>query len=235
MTARTSSRLGHAPLALLLVLAVLLIGGVAQAASTSDEVISACLRSSTGNIRVVADAAECRNNETALSWNAQGPTGPQGEQGVEGPAGPQGPKGEPGPAGPTGPEGPQGAAGPQGEAGETGPAGPAGPKGDTGATGPRGPQGPAGPGMTGYEIVEERVVVNILASNHVSVDCPAGKVVVGGGARSGANYDEGYADMNILDSFPVDQDTWFARAYYGGAYLHMNLTAYAICIDAPQT
>ena len=69
--------------------------------------------------------------------------------------------------------------------------GPAGPQGATGAAGPQGPAGPAGsagpagaPGaLAGYQIVTG-VAFAIAASDFDvsgSVDCPAGKVAVGGG------------------------------------------------------
>ncbi|GMU39519.1 MAG: hypothetical protein AMXMBFR23_03850 [Chloroflexota bacterium] len=127
-------------------LTLLALGGwqMAERAFSAGTVISACAHVNSGSLRVVSSASACRNNESFVQWNEQGPagpTGPQGAPGVQGPAGP---------AGPAGPQGDQGPAGPQGEQGEQGPAGPAGPQGvagpagPTGATGPAGPQGPAG-------------------------------------------------------------------------------------------
>lgn len=83
----------------------------------SSGVIHACYAQSNGSVRLVESAADCKNSETAITWNQTGPTGPQG------------------PAGPQGGAGPAGSQGPQGQTGATGPQGPA---------GPQGPQGPAG-------------------------------------------------------------------------------------------
>ena len=42
---------------------------------TSTEVIQACVKKD-GAVRIVSDASQCNNNnETALSWNVQGPQG----------------------------------------------------------------------------------------------------------------------------------------------------------------
>ena len=119
--------------------AVLGIGavGIAHAAgsSGSSTVISACAGGN-GNLRLVADLGQCRQNETAISWNVVGPAGPQG---LSGPAGAAGPAGLMGPAGPQGPAGAQGLPGPGGSQGLPGPAG------AQGAAGPAGPPGPGGP------------------------------------------------------------------------------------------
>lgn len=121
--------------------------GVAMYVSIPDPsgVIHACYKSS-GDLRVVQSAADCKPNETALTWSQTGPAGPagpagpQGNPGANGAPGPAGPQGNPGPAGATGPAGPAGPQGNPGPAGATGPGGPAGP------AGPAGPQGPPGPG-----------------------------------------------------------------------------------------
>jgi hypothetical protein len=97
------------------------VGGVAVAAgSSSPNVIQACVNKGNGAVRVVADGGSCTVNETALSWNQEGPAGTAGAQG------PAGPAGEQGPAGPAGKDGDTGAPGPQGLPGPAGPAGPAG-------------------------------------------------------------------------------------------------------------
>lgn len=97
-----------------------------------DSVITGCVAPK-GALRIVEGAEECRDSETALTWNERGP---KGDPGVPGP------KGEPGAPGADGLPGADGAPGPQGEPGAPGV------KGDTGepgATGAMGPQGPAGP------------------------------------------------------------------------------------------
>jgi hypothetical protein len=56
---------------------VLAAGGVAFATiPDSDGTIHGCYGKSSGNLRVVESANDCRNNETALNWNQQGPPGP---------------------------------------------------------------------------------------------------------------------------------------------------------------
>src|SRR3954451_21965900 len=94
--------------------------GVAYATAavvTSSGVIHACKNDTNGDLRMVSAASTCRNSESAVDWNAEGP------------------KGDRGPAGPTGATGAAGAKGDAGDAGVQGP---------PGATGPQGPAGPAG-------------------------------------------------------------------------------------------
>ena len=52
-------------------------------------VIHACV----GNNGLLRVATDCRQGETPLVWNAQGPAGPAGPQGPQGDVGPQGPQG----------------------------------------------------------------------------------------------------------------------------------------------
>jgi len=114
------------------------VGGVAVAAGSSNQkVIQACVNKGNGTVRVVADAAACTSNESALTWNQEGPSGTPGAQGPAGPAGT------------AGAEGPAGLAGPQGPAGQDG------------AIGPAGPQGPAGPaGQDAAAAREARILIN---------------------------------------------------------------------------
>lgn len=129
--------------AVVLITATAAVFGVAVFVSIPDSggVIHACYSNSNGSVRLVDSAANCKNNETAITWNQTGAAGPQGAVGPQGPAGPTGPQGTPGPQGPqgaTGSQGPIGQTGPQGPQGQPGPAGP------QGSAGPQGPQGPAG-------------------------------------------------------------------------------------------
>lgn len=110
--------------------AVLVFGSTAALAAGSlgspdgNGRINACVNTSSGNVRMVANSAtDCRNNEVALQWNQ---------------------KGEPGAAGPKGDPGSPGATGPKGDPGSPGATGPKGDPGSPGATGAPGPQGPAG-------------------------------------------------------------------------------------------
>jgi hypothetical protein len=86
-------------------LAMLALAGAAYAglsAVTASEVITACTNESNGQIRLVDDAADCKSQETAISWNKEGPPGAPGTPGAQGPPGAQG---LPGPIGPPGPPG----------------------------------------------------------------------------------------------------------------------------------
>src|SRR5438132_5920575 len=167
------------------ILALTLVGvlaavGVGYAAiPSSDGVIHSCYNASSnpsGTLRVIdaQTGATCNKNEKSLNFNQTGPQGPQGVQG------PQGPKGD------TGPTGPQGGQGPKGDTGGLGPAGPTGPTGATGATGAS--------GISGYQIVSAQQVGN---GDFVTVFCPSGKHVLGGGAEVDRN------DWVINNSEPV--------------------------------
>lgn len=92
-------------------------------AVAAEATIHACAHKTTGNMRMVSNANQCRRNETRVSWNVQGPAGPAGPQGAQGP---QGEQGIPGPKGDTGAKGDKGDQGLQGIQGPAGPAGPPG-------------------------------------------------------------------------------------------------------------
>src|SRR5438270_7800995 len=86
----------------------------------ADSQIYACVNNASGETKLVAQNATCKNNETLVVWNVvgpPGPIGPQGPAGPTGPAGPAGPIGLTGPVGPIGLQGPTGPAGPQGTKG----------------------------------------------------------------------------------------------------------------------
>ena len=95
------------------VFGVAVVGGIPG----PNGVIRACYKESNGDVRLVENSNDCRNNETFIRWNQTGQAGPAG------PAGAQGPQGNPGSQGPQGVPGPQGQAGPQGPQGPQGPAG----------------------------------------------------------------------------------------------------------------
>jgi hypothetical protein len=61
--------------------------GLVLNGQTSTSVINACA-SPNGGLRIIATGDTCKNTETPLSWNVQGPPGPQGPQGVPGPPAP---------------------------------------------------------------------------------------------------------------------------------------------------
>jgi hypothetical protein len=147
------SRLRLAGTALTLSALALTCAQTARAQTTDDNTIKACYNVSNGQMRQVAGPSDCKNGETFILWNVQGPKGDKGDKGDPGPVGPQGPQGlkgdtgatgAQGPQGPQGAQGPQGPVGPQGEKGDTGATGAQGAKGDMGATGAQGPQGEKG-------------------------------------------------------------------------------------------
>ena len=206
------------------------LGGTAFASIPSlNGTFSACVMKNNGSVRLIdKDAgAVCTNKENAVSWNATGPAGPAGPAGDTGETGDTGPAGATGPAGPKGDIGPQGLQGLQGELGLTGATGPAGPKGDTGDvgpqglkgdtgdTGPIGPIGPQGPegGLTGYQVISAASP----GTSSFSITCPAGKVVIGGGADAAA--------QTLQLSAPSPDGTkWLARTQTPG-----GITVWAIC------
>jgi hypothetical protein len=98
--------------------------------------------------------------------------------------------GQAGPAGPPGPEGPAGPPGSDGPPGSAGPAGSEGPPGSSGPEGPPGVDGAPGPAfIPGYEIVQGPVnSVSGPAPADFDVDCPRGKVAIGGGGNHFGDY-----------------------------------------------
>jgi type VI secretion system secreted protein Hcp len=78
---------------------------LAASGASTTQTINACVNDN-GEIRLVSAAANCRHNESPISWNTVGPAGAQGAQGIagrdgqtgaQGPAGPAGAAGEPPP------------------------------------------------------------------------------------------------------------------------------------------
>lgn len=184
----------------LLVAAV--VGGVA-AANHDGNTIHACAHDQTGTLRLAESADDCVSPETPVEWGIVGPQGPVG------PMGPQGPQG---PIGPMGPQGPVGATGPQG------------PQGETGEQGPEGPAGPSG--MSGYEIVNDFVENDFGNMGEILwTDCPAGKVVVGGGHTMNPPVGR------IRESRPKsDGSGWYVWIENLGGNTP-TIGAWAICVD----
>ena len=83
--------------------AILVAGaGLAVASTTSGtketSTIQGCLKQN-GDLRI---SSSCHHNETAISWNTEGPTGPTGARGATGAAGATGATGAAGATGSTG-------------------------------------------------------------------------------------------------------------------------------------
>jgi hypothetical protein len=141
-----------------------------------------------------------------------------------------------GPQGPPGIQGPKGDTGPQGPKGDAGPAGAQGDPGLTGQRGPQGPQGPAGPpGVT--DLVQENAssLSNSETAKQISVLCPDGKSVLGGGV----NVDPADPHVAVQESAPVggDQQGWSARAIEIGVGTDQDwsVSVYALCAAVGTT
>jgi len=104
------------------------------------------------------------------------------------------------------------------------PAGPTGPRGPAGPAGPAGAAGP--PGLSSVERVETTTASNSTSPKTTFLACPAGKRLIGGGARVNG----GSPDTAILQSFPDNDNIWRAIAAetdaIAGAW---SLTVFSIC------
>ena len=133
--------------------------------------------------------------------------------------GPVGPAGAPGGRGPTGAAGSEGPIGPTGRPGATGPTGPA------GATGDRGPQGPRA--LSGYQLVHVDSVPMDQTVKTITVDCPPGTLVLGGGQAKSSDL------IDIQDSEPsLDHRSWTVTASIARANAGVFIAADAICGNA---
>lgn len=204
--------------------------------NTPGKTYYGCIKANGGTLYNVNTSAElaCKNGDTPVNWNQegpqglQGPAGPQGEAGVsgaDGAVGPMGPQGEQGPMGPAGEQGPPG---PQGEPGPVGPAGLQGPQGPAGATGPQGPSG-----MAGLEwVTVSRTYGPLEYYTILDANCPAGKVAISGG------FSKDYSAL-ILTSRPILNAAnvatgWRVHAEMPAFQVHAEWTtvAYALCANA---
>jgi hypothetical protein len=197
------------------VLAAVVSAGVAYSSGGSvSSTLTACANQTNGDMRLVGSASDCRQHETAVTWNVEGQTG------TTGPTGPTGPQGPTGATGPTGPQGPQGAQGP------TGP---------QGATGPTGPQGvPGADGVSGYEIASASADIGPGVSAAGTVFCPAGKHVTGGGWTTDQFFPMG---VFVNQSGPNTDGTGWTGAIQNtnssGGTVHVTLSA--VCADVATT
>lgn len=220
---------------------LIMVSGLASASvPAANGVITGCYERKNGNkgseLRVIDVEAgqKCSSKDQQITWNQTGPVGapgPAGAQGIPGPIGPQGAQGEPGPIGPAGLTGAPGPQGVQGEPGAVGPIGPAGLAGPQGA--------PGAPGLSGYEIVTSDSAFNSLATKLLSVDCPAGKLALGGGADvfpSLSDPNRLTAPVVLVASEPSIGNGvtpgWVAQSTETAAYsFEWHMTVYAICAN----
>jgi hypothetical protein len=101
------------------------------------------------------------------------------------------------------------------------------PAGPTGPAGPAGPAGAAGPpGLSAVERIDTSSANNTTSPKSAFLTCPAGKRLIGGGARVNG----GSPDTAILQSFPDNDNIWRATAAetdtIAGSW---SLTVFAIC------
>ncbi len=188
---------------------------------TATTLIQACEKHD-GHLRIVSSAADCKPNETPLSWNIAGQPGPTGPTG---PAGPAGALGQAGPAGPKGDTGATGEAGQTGALGPLGPQGPAGPTGDTGATGPAGPtgpQGPAGPDPTADAFIVRFGVNTGNATPASGATCTLGEILLSASPTRTAGGEPASGQL-----LPINQNTalfsLLGTTYGGNGTTNFNL------------
>ena len=133
-------------------------------------------------------------------------------------SGPQGPKGAPGPAG---------SQGPQGAKGDAGTAGPAGPAGTVVATSVL--------SSTSVKSAPDPAVGTVLVAK---TSCPAGKVLLNGGARVTAPGIQADRNVTLRSSFPISSTKWQTVAMVTGplgAGVVMTMTPYVVCGEPTLT
>jgi len=142
-----------------------------------------------------------------LICNAQieGPQGPPGADGNDGAPGADGNDGAPGA---DGNDGAPGANGNDGAPGADGNDGAPGADGNDGAPGADGNDG--APGLSGYEIVSTSSTVTISTgtTTFLSVTCPIGKEVLGGGYQIGSLSTGEASTLFITENHPLGDSIW---------------------------
>jgi len=88
----------------------------------------------------------------------------------------------------------------------------------SGRVGPRGLQGPKGDpgtaGIAGIEIVQAGSSFSSSPERQITVDCPPGKRLLGGGAGAwGRAMISTPNEIALAASHPLDEDTWLATAH----------------------
>ena len=99
-----------------------------------------------------------------------------------------------------------------------------------GPTGPAGPAGPAGPsGLSGLERVDATSPANSVTTRAMTVPCPTGKRLLGGGVRLNPVLPQ----LAVQQSFPDDDNTYRASVREVTATAsNWSLTVYAVCAVA---
>ncbi len=99
-------------------------------------------------------------------------------------------------------------------------------------TGDAGPTGPAGqPGTSGYEIVSQSVTVPAASGGGfgtltTTVNCPSGKMVLGGGVNTG----DDLRNIVAQDSYPNSSGSGWTLLITNGYPTQRTVEIYAICV-----
>ena len=136
-----------------------------------------------------------------------------------------------GPQGPTGPVGATGTQGPQGLQGVKGAAGPAGPAGAAGTV-----VATSIVSSTSVKSAPDPAVGTVLVAK---TSCPAGKVLLNGGAQVTAPGIQADRNVTLRSSFPISSTKWQTVAMVTGrlgAGVVMTMTPYVVCgIPTPMS
>ncbi len=215
----------------MLVIGGMLATGVAFAAGANGK-MAGCLTNSGTLVKVAkgnSPSAGCGAGEEKIVWNKKGKrgkTGAAGADGVDGADGIDGTNGKDGKNGADGADGKSGVPGPKGETGKAGTngtdgkTGPAGINGKDGADGKNGTDGEDG--ISGVEIVST-VNKDTPGYTQLSVSCPTGKSVIGGGAEA-----LGAAAVLVASKPNASATGWTAVGDHPG-FPNVGLSVYAIC------
>ncbi|WP_328393560.1 hypothetical protein OHS70_03640 [Streptomyces sp. NBC_00390] len=63
----------------------------------------------------------------------------------------------------------------------------------------------------------------------ITVSCPAGKVVTGGGLDSAVLASSG---LYVMETQPINDTTW-SGTYRNATGITINITVWGVCVDAP--
>lgn len=90
------------------------------------------------------------------------------------------------------------------------------------------PTPPANGGVTGQEVRRRTVTIEPQTFNGAYVQCPAGKVVTGGG------FEIGNLEPVVLQNRPSDDETAWIVGVGNTTDRQITIIAYAVCVDAAE-